>query len=90
MRDRASPDVGTVWTLRRHTNTARCALLKDPKGWELRVIVNGDKLLSKSSGRLAELLTLADAWKLRMTDHGWTSLPRSPELWTDAGPSPAA
>ena len=64
-------DVGTLWTMRRLTHSARCALMAWPGGWELRVLVDGDILYSERCVRTDETFALADHWKRRMLDQGW-------------------
>ena len=64
-------DVGTLWSMRRHGRSARCALLAWPGTFELRILVDGQPLLSERCDGAAEAFTLAEAWKRRMTDKGW-------------------
>ena len=64
-------DVGTVWTMRRPDHAARCALLSIADGWELRVLVDGESLLSEQCSRVDEAFELAERWKRRMLDQGW-------------------
>ena len=64
-------DVGTLWTMRRHGHSARCALLIYQGGWELRVIVEGDVVLTQRCRRGAEAFRIADVWKERMAKRGW-------------------
>ena len=64
-------DVGTLWLMRRNGRSARCALMSWPGTLELRVLVDGQSLLSEPCDGAAEAFTLAEAWKRRMTDKGW-------------------
>jgi hypothetical protein len=70
----APTDVGTLWTMRRLGCMARCALMAWPTDWELRVLVDGDILLSERSPRGAEAFALADEWRYRMLDQGWLQI----------------
>jgi len=70
-------DVGTLWTLRRLGRQARCALMAWPGDWELRVLVDGEILLSERCPRGDEAFALAELWKRRMLEQGWRQvLPR--------------
>ncbi len=64
-------DVGTLWSMRRNRRSARCALIAWPDTFELRVLVDGQSLLSERCNGAAEAFTLAEAWKRRMMDKGW-------------------
>ena len=64
-------DVGTLWSMRRNGRSARCTLLAWSGTLELRVLVDGQSLLSERCDRAAEAFTLAEAWKRRMIDKGW-------------------
>ena len=81
----APNDVGTLWTMRRLGCVARCALMAWPADWELRVLVDGDTLLSERCPRGAEAFALADKWRSRMLDQGWLQI--VPTLWNPAEPS---
>jgi hypothetical protein len=72
--ERVSRDVGTVWTLRRESHSARCALIRNVRGWQLRVFIDGDGLLTEQGRTLDELLVLAESWKGRMRHDGWTQV----------------
>ena len=67
----AGSDIGTLWTMKRHERTARCALISRPEDWEVCVLVDGKTLLSEHCDRPAEAFVLGDEWKRRMTDKGW-------------------
>lgn len=60
-------DVGTLWTMRRRAHNARCALLTHEGDWELRVMVEGDVVLTQRCRRGAEAFRIAAVWKDRMT-----------------------
>jgi hypothetical protein len=45
-----------------------------PGGWELRVLVDGDILYSERCARTDKTFALADRWKRRMLDQGWTQV----------------
>ena len=64
-------DVGTLWLMRRKRRSARCALISWSGTLELRVLVDGEPLLSERCDEAAEAFMLAEAWKRRMTDKGW-------------------
>jgi hypothetical protein len=57
--------------MRRPDHAARCALLAIADGWELRVLVDGESLLSEQCTRVDEAFELAERWKRRMLDQGW-------------------
>jgi hypothetical protein len=82
-------DVGTLWMMQRLECSARCALMAWPGSWELRVLVDGDILLSEGCTRADEAFELAERWKHRMLDQGWRQvLPRSgPHVARDDRPS---
>ena len=82
-------DVGTLWTMRRHDRTARCALISRRGRLEVQVLVDGDILLSQSCDRASEAFTLADGWKLRMADKGWRQVTPAPAAQPQGGPPPA-
>jgi hypothetical protein len=64
-------DVGTLWTMRRLDYHARCALIAWPSDWELRIVVEGETLLSERCPRGAEAFRLAEQWRGRMVQQGW-------------------
>jgi hypothetical protein len=64
-------DVGTLWTLRRATLAARCALFAWSGGWEVRVLVDGEILKTECCDRGDGAFALAARWKRRMLEHGW-------------------
>jgi hypothetical protein len=71
-------DVGTLWSMVHRDSSARCALMAWPEDWELRVLVDGEALLSERCDRADEAFQLAEQWKQRMLAHGWRQvLPRS-------------
>jgi hypothetical protein len=75
----ASPnDVGTLWSMVHRDSSARCALMAWPEHWELRVLVDGEALLSEPCDRPDEAFQLAEQWRQRMLAQGWRQvLPRS-------------
>jgi hypothetical protein len=64
-------DIGTLWTMRRPEHMARCALMSWPGSLEVRVLVDGDILLSERCDRAVEAFMIAEGWKRRMKDTGW-------------------
>ena len=78
------PVVGTLWTLQRREHTARCALLAWPDGWEVRVLVDGETMVSERCTRSHEAFTLAETWKTRLTGQLWQQIIPAHPL----GPSP--
>lgn len=74
IRDDSGADVGTMWTMRRHGRTARCALLSMALEWELRVIVDGQPLLARRCLDARRALDLAGEWKRRMEEKGWSQV----------------
>jgi len=76
---RAEPnDVGTLWTMRRLDHQARCALMALPFEWELRVVVDGQELLSERCPRGAEAFRIAEQWRARMIQQGWRQITPRP------------
>lgn len=71
-------DVGTLWTMRRGDHSARCALMERIGGWELRVVIDGEVLLSERCPRGNAAFALAELWKLRMSDDGWRQVVPAP------------
>jgi hypothetical protein len=67
-------DVGTLWTLQRADHTARCALLAWRRGWQVRVLVDREMLLTERCGRTEDAFALAERWKCRLLAEGWTQV----------------
>jgi len=76
--DRVQHDIGTLWTLKRGESTARCALLALGDGLALRVLMDGTLLRSERCDSHPQAFELAERWRTRMTDRGWTRLPDPP------------
>lgn len=72
--DNTPYDAGTLWTMRHFNQRARCALLAWPTEWELRVIVDGQPLLSQRCSGGGEAFELAETWRQRMVEHQWTQI----------------
>jgi hypothetical protein len=73
-------DVGTLWTLQHQEHTARCGLFAWKATWEVRVLVDGQILLSERCTRTDEAFSTAEQWKCRLLEDGWRQLiPRSPD-----------
>lgn len=72
--DEPGSDVGTMWTMRRNGRTARCALLSRAHEWELRVLVDGEPLVSKRCLQAKHALDVAEEWKRRMAEKGWSQV----------------
>ena len=64
-------DVGTLWTLERHSHLARCTLVWLPRAWELRVLIDDQSLLSKRCRRQDEVVMTAQAWRRSLHERGW-------------------
>jgi hypothetical protein len=73
-RQQTANDVGTLWTMQRRDRSARCALMACPGHWELRVLVDGDILLSECCARPNDAFVLAEQWKRRMLERGWQQI----------------
>jgi hypothetical protein len=52
-------------------SSARCALMAWPEDWELRVLVDGEVLLSERCDRADQAFQVAETWKRRMLAQGW-------------------
>ena len=63
--------VGTLWTLGRDDRTAACILLATRRAMEVRVLIDGDVLLSQRCDRHA-VFAVAEGWKRRLMERGWT------------------
>jgi hypothetical protein len=73
-RDGVGRDIGTPWTLTRGESTARCVLLALADGLELRVLMDGEILRAEHCERHEQAFALAERWRARMMDRGWTCL----------------
>lgn len=78
-RDRSPDDVGTLWTLQHQGCTARCALLAWRATWEVRVLVDGEILLTECCRRTDDAFSLAEEWKRRLVDDGWQQIRPRPQ-----------
>jgi hypothetical protein len=67
-------DIGTLWSLTRGESSARCVLLALPVGLELRVVMDGSILRREHCDRHDQAFTLAERWRDRMLDRGWSRL----------------
>jgi hypothetical protein len=74
LRDESAYDAGTMWTMRRHGRTARCALLSLAREWELRVLVDGQPLLARRCLEAKHAHEVAEEWKRRMAEKGWSQV----------------
>lgn len=64
--------IGTLWTLTRGGSTAQCVLVMLVDALELRVIRDGTILRAECCDRHEAAFDLAECWRLRMIDRGWT------------------
>jgi hypothetical protein len=64
-------DLGTLWVLRRDDCLARCGLIALGDGWEVKVSVNGDPLLSQRCEFRHEVFGIAERWRVRLSERGW-------------------
>jgi hypothetical protein len=62
--------VGTLWTLERDDRTAVCILLAARRATEVRVLIDGDTLLSQRCERHS-VFGVAENWKKRLMERGW-------------------
>lgn len=74
---RPGRSIGTLWTLTRGESTARCVLLALADGLELRVVLDGAVLRSEACDTHGQAFELAERWRGRMMDRGWTRMPIS-------------
>ena len=70
-RENVRHDVGTLWTMRRSERSARCALMTGATHWELRVLIEGDVLLTERCKTAADAFEVAERWRCRMLVRGW-------------------
>jgi len=73
-RDQGQRDIGTLWTLTRGESSARCVLMALSVGLELRVLMDGSILRAERCARHDHAFALAERWRDRMMDRGWTRL----------------
>ena len=73
-RDGNVRDIGTLWTLQRGESSARCVLLALAMGLEVRVLMDGSILRTEQCERHDEAFALAERWRDRMMNSGWTRL----------------
>ena len=64
-------EAGEVWTLRKGTRVARCALWTHPYGGEARVTVDGELSRSEAKRDGLALVDLALDWKQQFQEKGW-------------------
>ena len=56
-----------------HTFTAVCECWAVEAGWELRLMIDGDRLLLSRLARSGqELVDTVEKWKATMIGHGWS------------------
>jgi hypothetical protein len=52
--------------------------MSSSRGWELRVVIGDETLLSERCDRPGEAFVIAEGWKQRMLDQGWRQvIPRA-------------
>lgn len=73
-------DVGTLWTMQSGDRSARCALMTWATDWELRVLVEGQVLLTQRCNTATEAFEIAERWRLRMAGRGWEQLKPRPHV----------
>ncbi len=64
--------LGEIWTLAKNGRPARAAVVTNPLGVELRILIEGD-LRESLVGRYDDepLMVLADKWKGALLEKGW-------------------
>ena len=70
-------DIGTLWTLIRRESAAVCSLFATGAGLELRVLVDGTILRSDRCDSHAHAFELAERWRTRLLERGWTRVVRT-------------
>jgi hypothetical protein len=73
--DRTVNDVGTLWRLQRSGKVARCALVTRSRGWELHVLVDGQRLMAERCRRGPNAFTAAASLKNQFMRDGWQAVP---------------
>lgn len=68
-------DAGMLWSMTRGDRTAHCLCAVDENGWELRIVVDGYDLLRQRADGPDEPFIVAERWRARMADVGWTVAP---------------
>ena len=71
-------DIGTLWTLQRLGCIARCAVIALKGEWDLRVFVDDQILLTERSARGDGAFMLAEQWRRRLLDQGWSQVRPAP------------
>ncbi|HEY7058440.1 MAG TPA: hypothetical protein VH458_18040 [Vicinamibacterales bacterium] len=64
--------IGTLWLLRREEHLAQCGLFWCADGWELRVHIHDYTLLAQQCTRSDQVFALAQAWRERLVERGWS------------------
>ena len=64
-------DVGTLWTLQRHSDLASCTLIWLPRTWEVRVMIDDEPLLSRRCRRQTDVVAAAKLWRTTLRERGW-------------------
>jgi hypothetical protein len=67
-------EAGTLWTMCRNHLTAHCVLFTWREGWELRVVVGAEILVTERCNRTDEAFALADRWKQRLMRQEWREI----------------
>jgi hypothetical protein len=70
--DGLSRELGTLWSAKSGTRSARCVIVTRQGGWELRLVTGSTVLRSVVHHEQDLLLTEAEAWKMNMQVEGWS------------------
>jgi hypothetical protein len=63
-------ELGDAWVLRKGEKVARCLLVTNPFGWELRLMTT-DLLRSQVCRSSTEVLDPSEQWQAAMVEKGW-------------------
>ena len=67
-------DVGTLWTLIRGDERARCALVSWPDHWELRILIGGASERKQDCREMTDAFAISQQWMREFVAQGWRVL----------------
>ena len=66
---------GTLWTLHKasgcRAREAKCEVVSNPIGWELRLTVDGELVRSEVCRSMTGYRDVADGWRIAFVELGW-------------------
>jgi len=64
-------ELGDLFVIHKANNTARCQLMSHELGWECRLLVGNELMLSQVCRDQDSALTTGEEWKAAMLGKGW-------------------